>query len=62
VVAATFKHVAAWSQQNHLHEREAAISEIEFSCKMLLDKLKEFKGKKLEVIQKASTFAGETVA
>lgn len=48
-------------QQNHRYEREAALAEIEYSRKMLLDKLKEYKGEELEVIQEASAFAGETV-
>lgn len=48
-------------QQNHRYEREAALAEIEYSRKMLLDKLKEYKGEELAVIQEASAFAGETV-
>lgn len=48
-------------QQNHRYEREAALAEIEYSRNMLLDKLKEYKGEELEVIQEASAFAGETV-
>ncbi|KAF8013615.1 hypothetical protein BT93_I1464 [Corymbia citriodora subsp. variegata] len=48
-------------QQNHRYEREAALAEIEYSRKMLLDKLKEYKGEELEVIQEASAFVGETV-
>ncbi|KDP46208.1 hypothetical protein JCGZ_10048 [Jatropha curcas] len=48
-------------QQQQRYEREVALSEIEHSRKMLLDKLKEYKGEDLEVIQEASAFAGETV-
>ncbi|KAG7010946.1 Non-symbiotic hemoglobin 1 [Cucurbita argyrosperma subsp. argyrosperma] len=43
------------------YEREAALSEIEHNRKMLLDKLKEYKGEHLEVINEASAFAGEAV-
>ncbi|KAI4318374.1 hypothetical protein MLD38_032088 [Melastoma candidum] len=46
-------------QQNHRYEREVALSEIDFSRKMLLDKLKDYKGRDLEVIQEASAFAGD---
>lgn len=38
-----------------------ALAEIENSRKMLLDKLKDYKGKDLEVIREASAFACETV-
>eukprot|EP00257_Ricinus_communis_P016386 XP_015574550.1 plastid division protein PDV2 [Ricinus communis] len=48
-------------QQQQRYEREVALSEIEHSRKMLLDKLKEYKGEDLEVILEASAFAGETV-
>ncbi|KAG4973857.1 hypothetical protein JHK87_030678 [Glycine soja] len=48
-------------QQQQRYEREIALAEIESSRKMLIDKLKEYKGKELEVIQEASTFASETV-
>lgn len=48
-------------QQQQRYEREAALSEIEHSRKMLLDKLKEYKGEHLEVINEASAFAGEAV-
>ncbi|XP_055961933.1 plastid division protein PDV2 [Mercurialis annua] len=48
-------------QQQQRYEREVALSEIEHSRKMLLDKLKEYKGKDFGVIQEASAFAGETV-
>ncbi|KAI4342369.1 hypothetical protein MLD38_027007 [Melastoma candidum] len=46
-------------RQNHRYEREVALSEIDFSRKMLLDKLKDYKGRDLEVIQEASAFAGD---
>ncbi|PON43652.1 Plastid division protein PDV [Trema orientale] len=48
-------------QQQQRYEREVAITEIEQSRKTLLDKLKEYKGEELEVINEASAFAGETV-
>ncbi|KAF2294430.1 hypothetical protein GH714_041915 [Hevea brasiliensis] len=48
-------------QQQQRYEKEVALSEIEQSRKMLLDKLKEYEGEELEVIQEASAFAGETV-
>ncbi|KAF3435634.1 hypothetical protein FNV43_RR22725 [Rhamnella rubrinervis] len=48
-------------QQQQLYEREVALAEIEQSRKMLLDKLKEYKGEELAVIHEASAFAGETV-
>ncbi|KAF2305869.1 hypothetical protein GH714_008508 [Hevea brasiliensis] len=48
-------------QQQQRYEREVALSEIEQSRKMLLDKLKEYEGDDLEVIKEASAFAGETV-
>ncbi|OIW08697.1 hypothetical protein TanjilG_03373 [Lupinus angustifolius] len=48
-------------QQQQRYEREIALTEIENSRKMLIDKLKEYKGKELEVILEASTFASETV-
>ncbi|KAJ8767249.1 hypothetical protein K2173_013646 [Erythroxylum novogranatense] len=48
-------------QQQQRYEREVALVEIERSRKMLLDKLKDYKGQELEVIQEASAFAGETV-
>ncbi|XP_057456354.1 plastid division protein PDV2 [Lotus japonicus] len=48
-------------QQQQRYEREVALAEIENSRKMLIAKLKEYKGKELEVIHEASTFASETV-
>ncbi|CAM8907072.1 unnamed protein product [Rhodiola kirilowii] len=48
-------------QQTQRYEREAALSEIDYSRKMLLNKLKAYKGKDLEVIYEASAFASESV-
>lgn len=48
-------------QLQQRYDREVALAEIEFSRKMLLEKLKEYKGEDLEVIREASAFAGETV-
>lgn len=48
-------------QQQQRYEREIALAEIENSRKMLITKLKEYKGRDLEVIHEASTFASETV-
>lgn len=48
-------------QQQQRYEREISLAEIENSRKMLISKLKEYKGKELEVIHEASTFASETV-
>ncbi|KAM5549032.1 plastid division protein PDV2-like [Rosa sericea] len=48
-------------QQQQRYEREVSLAEIESSRKMLLNKIKEYKGKDLEVIHEASAFAGETV-
>lgn len=48
-------------QLQQRYDREVALTEIEFSRKMLLEKLKEYKGEDLEVIHEASAFAGETV-
>ncbi|KAK4742307.1 hypothetical protein SAY87_000308 [Trapa incisa] len=48
-------------QQNQKYERESALVEIENSRKKLLNKLREYKGKDLEVIQEATVFASETV-
>lgn len=48
-------------QQQQQYEREVALDEIEQSRKTLLDKLKDYKGEELEVINEASAFAGETV-
>ncbi|MED6193322.1 hypothetical protein PIB30_018067 [Stylosanthes scabra] len=48
-------------QQQQRYEREIALAEIESSRKMLIDKLKDYKGKELDVIHEASTFASETV-
>ncbi|KAG5238907.1 plastid division protein [Salix suchowensis] len=48
-------------QQRQCYEKEVALGEIEHSRKILLDKLKDYKGEDLEVIKEASAFAGETV-
>ncbi|XP_058080746.1 uncharacterized protein LOC131228928 [Magnolia sinica] len=48
-------------QQQQRYEREATLSEIDRSRKILLKKLKEYKGEDLEVIREAAAFAGETV-
>ncbi|KAK6916517.1 hypothetical protein RJ641_019378 [Dillenia turbinata] len=48
-------------QQQQQYEREAALADIDYSRKMLLEKLKEYKGKDLQVINEASTFASEAV-
>ncbi|KAL9418028.1 hypothetical protein AB3S75_040934 [Citrus x aurantiifolia] len=48
-------------QLQQRYDREVALAEIEFSRKMLLEKLKEYRGEDLEVIHEASAFAGETV-
>ncbi|KAJ0076804.1 hypothetical protein Patl1_36313 [Pistacia atlantica] len=60
------KRMIKWSYMLNLqlqqrYDREVALGEIEFSRKMLLEKLKEYKGEDLEVIHEASAFAGETV-
>ncbi|KAF7840908.1 plastid division protein PDV2 [Senna tora] len=48
-------------QQQQRYEREVALAEIENYRKMLISKLKEYKGRELEVLQEASLFASETV-
>ncbi|KAG6572012.1 Plastid division protein PDV2, partial [Cucurbita argyrosperma subsp. sororia] len=48
-------------QQRQRYEKEVALSEIEHSREMLLDKLKKYEGEDLEVIHEASAFVGETV-
>ncbi|XLU92616.1 hypothetical protein S245_006968 [Arachis hypogaea] len=48
-------------QQQQRYERETALADIESSRKVLIDKLKEYKGKELDVIHEASIFASETV-
>lgn len=47
-------------QQQQWYEKETALAEIEYSQEKLLKKLKEYKGKDLEVIYEAIAFAGET--
>ncbi|KAL0702509.1 hypothetical protein Bca4012_058631 [Brassica carinata] len=48
-------------RQRQQYEKQVALSDIDYSRKMLLEKLKEYKGKELEVLSEASTFAGERV-
>ncbi|KAI3870729.1 hypothetical protein MKX03_024083 [Papaver bracteatum] len=48
-------------QQQQKYEREVILAEIDQSRKILLDKLNDYKGEELEVIQEASAFASETV-
>ncbi|KAL3621207.1 hypothetical protein CASFOL_036119 [Castilleja foliolosa] len=44
-------------QQQQWYEKEAALSEIEYSQKKLLKELKQYKGKDLQVIHEAISFA-----
>ncbi|CAH8361924.1 unnamed protein product [Eruca vesicaria subsp. sativa] len=48
-------------RQRQQYEKQVALSEIDYSRKMLLEKLNEYKGKEFEVLREASTFAGERV-
>ncbi|KAL3538933.1 hypothetical protein ACH5RR_002299 [Cinchona calisaya] len=48
-------------QQQQWYEKEAALAEIRYSQRKLLEKLKDYKGEELEVIHEAIAFAGETV-
>ncbi|XP_018489501.2 plastid division protein PDV2 [Raphanus sativus] len=48
-------------RQRQQYEKQVALSEIDHSRKVLLEKLKEYKGKELVVLREASTFAGERV-
>ncbi|XP_021300290.1 plastid division protein PDV2 [Herrania umbratica] len=48
-------------QHQQRYEKEVAIAEIDCSRTMLLEKLKEYQGKDLEVILEASAFVSETV-
>ncbi|XP_022988871.1 plastid division protein PDV2-like [Cucurbita maxima] len=48
-------------QQRQRYEKEVALSEIEHSRKIVLDKLKKYQGQDLEVIHEASAFVRETV-
>lgn len=48
-------------QQQQLYEREEALSGIFYSQEELMQKLKEYKGENLDVIQEAIAFVGETV-
>ncbi|TXG64476.1 hypothetical protein EZV62_011470 [Acer yangbiense] len=56
-----FSNVYKNLQQQQCYDREVALGEIEYSRKMLLEKLKEYKGQHFEVIHETSNFAGETV-
>ncbi|CAN6222327.1 unnamed protein product [Urochloa humidicola] len=48
-------------QHQQRYERETMLSQIEFSRKSLLRKLKEYKGQGCEVIHEAAAFAGEKI-
>ncbi|KAK6283095.1 hypothetical protein POUND7_016920 [Theobroma cacao] len=48
-------------QHQQRYEKEVALAEIDCSRTMLLEKLKEYQGKDLEVILEASAFVSETV-
>ncbi|CAL9223112.1 unnamed protein product [Arabidopsis halleri] len=48
-------------RQRQQYEKQVALSEIDYSRKMLLEKLKEYKGKDFEVLRETTTFAGERV-
>lgn len=48
-------------QQQQSYEKEAALAEIRYSQRKLLEKLKDYRGEELEVIHEAIAFAGETV-
>ncbi|KAL0694155.1 hypothetical protein Bca4012_061335 [Brassica carinata] len=48
-------------RQRQQCEKQVALSEIDYSRKVLLEKLKDYKGKELQVLGEASTFAGERV-
>ncbi|PIA52453.1 hypothetical protein AQUCO_01000376v1 [Aquilegia coerulea] len=48
-------------QQQQRYERETTLAEIDHSRKILLKKIKEYKGEDLEVIHEVSAFASETV-
>lgn len=48
-------------RQQQQYEREAVIGEIEYSRKMLLKKLSEYKGEHLDVIREAEAFASMKV-
>ncbi|CAF2129125.1 unnamed protein product [Brassica napus] len=48
-------------RQRQQYEKQVALSEIDYSRKVLLEKLKDYKGKELQVLREASTFAGERV-
>ncbi|KAJ0265327.1 Plastid division protein PDV2 [Hirschfeldia incana] len=48
-------------RQRQQYEKQVALSEIDYSRKMLLEKLNEYKGKEFEVLRETSSFAGERV-
>ncbi|KAL0718713.1 hypothetical protein Bca4012_068036 [Brassica carinata] len=48
-------------RQRQQYEKQVALSEIDYSRKVLLEKLKDYKGKELQVLGEASTFSGERV-
>ncbi|KAK1417466.1 hypothetical protein QVD17_26593 [Tagetes erecta] len=48
-------------QQQQWYEKETSLAEIDYSRKKLLQKLKEYKGDELEVIQEATAFASSAV-
>lgn len=48
-------------QEQQAYEKESSLAAIRFGQKKLLEKLKEYKGEELEVVQEAIAFAGETV-
>ncbi|CAN7012705.1 hypothetical protein IGI04_012442 [Brassica rapa subsp. trilocularis] len=48
-------------RQRQQYEKQVALSEIDYIRKVLVEKLKDYKGKELQVLREASTFAGERV-
>ena len=48
-------------QHQQRYEKEVAFAEIDYSRKLLLEKLEEYQGKDLEVILEASAFVSKTV-
>ncbi|XP_010498255.1 PREDICTED: plastid division protein PDV2-like [Camelina sativa] len=55
------RHQKGNLRQRQQYEKQVALSEIDYSRKMLLEKLKEYKGKDFEVLRETTTFAGERV-
>ncbi|XP_078179901.1 plastid division2 [Carex rostrata] len=47
-------------QQQQRYERETILSQIDRSRRVLLSKLREYKGQEFEIINEAAAFAGET--